>query len=75
MDHEQLLGHIKAEVQQAKAEILMHLDGYQQRVSSLEADHSWTKKILIALIVVATGLGVGYIEHSYENNQKQEASK
>lgn len=75
MDHEQLLGHIKAEVQQAKNEILLHLDGYQKRVSSLEADHGWTKRILIALIVVVTGLGVRYIEHSYKTNQNQEASK
>jgi len=58
MDHETLLREITAEVNKSKVEILEHIHSFQNRVSRTEVELSWTKRGLIGIIIVLTGLGV-----------------
>ena len=77
MDHDQLLSHIKTEVQQAKTEILLHFDQYQHRVTKTVTDLGWLKKITIAIVLAISGLAIHYIQSDIAsaNNKSEEIRK
>lgn len=63
MDHQELLEKMRNEVHVAKAQIIDRLDGYQQRVTKLETEQGWVKRVLLFMITTAVGAISYYIKN------------
>ena len=72
MDHNTLLREIKAEVNKSKLEIIETIHSVKDRVSRTEVELSWTKRGLIGLILILTGLGVHIIQADITAKPKTE---
>lgn len=62
MDHDDLYYKMRADLYQAKEEIISKLDTYQHRVTKLETEQGWIKRILIMILTTALGIGTYYIK-------------
>ena len=59
MDHSELLKEIRTDLKKVEKTIVEKLDDYQKRVTKLETNEAWLKKIVIGLVVTTAGIG-GY---------------